>query len=111
MLVLNSSPYELIKKGLLSLPVTRPSLNIPDFLMNLCNVEQLTQPLITFQVVLPVGHNLNPCRLWAKQEVCMNHMCVIMECEHDEEIFAERRKCNIGLLERRKEKLLSVSDV
>lgn len=54
--VLNSSPYELIKKGLLSIYVTRLSLNIPDFLMNLCNVEQLTLPLITFQVVVPAGH-------------------------------------------------------
>lgn len=61
--VLNSSPYELVKTGLLSLCVTGLSLNIPDFLMNLCNVKQLTLPLITLQVVLPVGHNFYPCCL------------------------------------------------
>lgn len=58
--VLNSSPYELVKKGLLSLRVTELGLNIPDFLMNLCNVEQLTLPLITLRLVLPVGHDFIP---------------------------------------------------
>lgn len=95
--VLNSSPYELIKNGLLSLYVTRQSLNIPDSLMNLCNVEQLTLPLITCRVVVPVGHNSHPCCLQGKRDtlihfllhhivfVCVfRYVCVIMKCDFDE---------------------------
>lgn len=52
LLSLNSSPYELVKKGLLSLYVT--SLNIPDSLKNLCHVKQLTPSLITFQIAVQV---------------------------------------------------------
>lgn len=51
-LVLNSSPYELVKKGLLSLCGNIPDCNEP--------VQSLTLPLITFQLVVPVGHNSAP---------------------------------------------------
>ncbi len=72
--VLNSSPYELVRKGLLSLYVTRLSLNIPDSLMNLCTVEQLTLPLITFQVGVPVGHNSHTCCLRAKRDTLIHFL-------------------------------------
>lgn len=113
--VLNSSLYELVKKGLPALYVTRLSLNIPDFLMNLCNVEQLMLPLITFQVVVPVGHNPCPCCLQAKQDtlihfllchivfICVSRsVCVNMACDLDEKVFAVRRKSIIGSVVRGK---------
>lgn len=79
--VLNSSPYELVKKGLLSLYVTRLSHNTPDSLMNLCNVEQLRLPLITLQVVVPVGHNSHPCCLRANVTLPLIHfpLCHIVK--------------------------------
>lgn len=56
---LNSSPYELVKNGLLSLYVT--SLNIPAPLRNSCRAGQLTASLISFHFAVQVKHNSHRC--------------------------------------------------
>lgn len=85
-LILNSSPYELVKKGLLSLPVTRRSLSIPDSVTNVCSVVQLLLPLIIFQVVLPARHipassmraKMSPLRSCSATSVCLHvELCVL----------------------------------
>lgn len=42
--------------------------------MNLFTVEQLTLPLITFQVGVPTGHNSHPCCIRAKRDTLIHFM-------------------------------------